>query len=76
MEIDIREHKEEGEITKIVFSEDDPCVFAASYIENYGKAFPRIYDEMGEHLMLPSSVEGVENLIKALEKAKQLGWFK
>lgn len=71
--LDIREHDDKP-VERIVFSEHgrgDVCVFDKDNL-----SIKWLVDDEEEEVYSVDSAEEAENLIKALHKALELGWFK
>jgi len=74
MEFDIRTNQAE-EISVLRFADDSDCLVASGILRNwYGGV--SVSDIKSERELRIFSEEHARNLIKALNKAIELGWFK
>jgi hypothetical protein len=76
--IDIRQVEDTSEVNKIIFSNGGDRYVTGSYLlhRQYRLDTITILDEEEDSEIIIESVEQVENLIKALNKAVELGWVK
>ncbi len=76
--LDIR-YNDEAPIETIVFADSDSGAFVQAYVLKQGDhrqaQAVKIMDENNEYVFLSSAEHGL-NLVKAIEKAVQLGWLK
>lgn len=63
------------EITEIVFGGIDPTSYLGTVIKRWGESKILILDDAGAEIGIQNK-EHAENLIKALQKAIEIGWLK
>ena len=74
MKFDVRFGVDE-EITEIVFGDIDPTFYLGTVIKRWGQAKISIFDDNDAEIGIKDK-EHAENLIKALQKAVEIGWLK
>lgn len=74
MKFDVRVGVEE-EITEIVFGDVDPTYCLGTVIKRWGRNKISIFDDNDDEIGIKDK-EHAENLIKALQKAIEIGWLK
>ena len=74
MKFDVRIGVDE-EITEIVFGDIDPTFYLGTAIKRWGQDKIIIFDNAAAEVGIKDK-EHAENLIKALQKAIEIGWLK
>lgn len=67
--IDIRDGANDGPINCIIFGRDDACI----ELEKGEPTTINVYGQLGQ--MTRINKDEINNLVKAIDKAKELGWF-